>query len=92
MKRKKRKKNRNDMSAKELKLNELLVEKLKFHMAEKDLTIHDVSMLINKDPKTVWQFLRRKVKPNDRTIYKIKTLVGENVKKSLAIKSKLVKE
>ncbi|MBA7685946.1 hypothetical protein ES703_94377 [subsurface metagenome] len=65
----KRKKNRNDMSAKELRLNELLVEKLKFYMAEKDLSIHDVSMLISKDPKTTWQFLHQKVKPHDRTIY-----------------------
>jgi len=52
-----------------------LVEKLKFFMAEKDLTIHDVAVLINKDPKTIWQFLHKKVNPHNRTIYKIKKLV-----------------
>jgi len=58
-------------------MNEL-VEKLKFFMAEKDLTIHDVAILIKKDPKTIWQFLHQKVNPHDRTIYKIKKLLGEH--------------
>jgi len=58
-------------------MNEL-IEKLKFFMAEKDLTIHDVAILINKDPKTIWQFLHQKVTPHDRTIYKIKKLLGDN--------------
>jgi len=53
-----------------------LVEELKFYMAEKDLTIHDVAKLIKKDYKTVWQFLREKVKSHDRTIYRIKNLIG----------------
>ncbi len=55
-----------------------LVEKLKFFMAEKDLTIHDVAVLIKKDPKTIWQFLHQRVNPHDRTIYKIKRLLGNH--------------
>ena len=54
-----------------------LIEKLKFFMAEKDLTIQDVAILINKQPKTIWQFLHQKVKPHDRTLYKIKKLLGD---------------
>ena len=54
-----------------------LIEKLKFFMAERDLTIQDVAILINKQPKTVWQFLHQKVKPHDTTLYKIKKLIGE---------------
>lgn len=57
-------------------MNEL-VEKLKFFMAERDLTIKDVAGLIKKHPKTVWQFLNEKVKPHNRTAYKIKKLLGE---------------
>lgn len=71
-------KNRNTMSAEELRLNDMLVEKLKFFMAEKGFTIHDVAIFIKKDPKTVWQFLQKKVKPHDRTIYRIKKLVGDH--------------
>ena len=52
-----------------------LREELKFYMADKDLTIHDVARLIEKDSKTVWQFLKGIVKSQDRTIYKIKKLV-----------------
>jgi len=55
-------------------MNEL-IEKLKFFMAEKDLTIQDVATLINKHPKTVWQFLHQKVKPHSRTEYRIKKLI-----------------
>lgn len=54
-----------------------LIEELKFCMAENDLTIKDVAIYISKDPKTVWQFLRQKVKPHDRTTYKIKKLLME---------------
>lgn len=57
---------------------DVLVERLKICMAEKDLTIQNVAKLINKDRKTVWQFLQRKVKPQDRTVYKIKELVGNH--------------
>jgi len=53
-----------------------LVEKLKSFMAEKGLSITDVASLIKKDYKTVWQFLKRKVKPNDGTVYSIKKLMG----------------
>jgi len=70
-------KNRATMSSKELKANDSLVEKLKFCMAVNNLTIRDVAIYINKDDKTVWQFLRQKVKPHDRTIYKIKKLLME---------------
>lgn len=52
-----------------------LREKLKFFMAENNLTLHDVALLIKKDDKTVWQFLRRKVKPHDGTLYSIKKLM-----------------
>jgi len=58
----------------ESKIDEL-VEKLKFFMAEKDLIIKDVAGLIERNPATVWAFLRKKVKPQDRTIYRIKKLV-----------------
>ena len=58
-------------------MNEL-VEKLKLFMEEKHLSIHDVAILIKKNPSTVWKFLHQKVKPHDRTIYKIKKLLGEN--------------
>ena len=54
-----------------------LVEKLKFFMAEKDLTIRDVADRIKRNPRTVWQFLNEKVTPSDRTVYKIKKLLGE---------------
>jgi len=53
-----------------------LVEKLKFFMARTGLTTTDVANLIKKDYKTVWQFLRRKVKPQDGTAYSIKKLIG----------------
>jgi len=57
-------------------MNEL-VEKLKFFMAERDLTIQDVADRIKRNPRTVWQFLNEKVKSHDRTVYKIKKLLGE---------------
>lgn len=60
---------------KEPKFDEL-IKKLKAFMAKKNLTIEEISVLIEKDPKTVWQFLHQKVKPHDRTIYRIKKLVG----------------
>jgi len=56
---------------------ETLREKLKSFMAENNLTIHNVAELIKKDDKTVWQFLRRKVKPHDGTLYSIKELMGD---------------
>jgi len=54
-----------------------LVEKLKSFMAEKGLSITDVASLIKKDYKTVWQFLKRQVKPHDSTVYSIKKLMGD---------------
>jgi len=69
-------KNRATMSADELRANEQLVEKLKFYMAKRDLTIKDVAHLIGRNPATVWAFLRNKVKTQDRTLYRIKKLVG----------------
>lgn len=57
---------------------DVLVEKLKIFMAEKELTIQNVAKLIKKDRKTVWQFLQGKVKPQDRTVYKIKELVANH--------------
>ena len=59
-------------------MNEL-IERLKFFMAEKDLSIEDVAILIKKDTKTIWQFLHKKVKPHDRTIYSIKRLLGDKI-------------
>jgi|GEM_PF-6591223 len=69
-------KNRATMSAEELRANEQVAEKLKFYMAEKDLTIKDVAHLIERNPATVWAFLRKKVKSQDRTVYRIKKLLG----------------
>ncbi len=57
-------------------MNEL-VEKLKFCMAENDLTIKDVAIYTKRDPLTIWQFLHQRVKPHDKTIYKIKKLLME---------------
>lgn len=54
-----------------------LREKLKFFMADRNLTIQDVAILINRHPQTVWQFLKDKVNSHDRTVYKIKRLLGE---------------
>jgi len=62
---------------KEPKLGEL-VKKLKAFMAKENLTIVGISALIEKDPKTIWQFLHQKVTPHDRTIYRVKKLVGSN--------------
>ncbi len=62
---------------KEPNFNEL-VKKLKSFMAKKNLTIGEISVLIEKDPKTIWQFLHQRVNPHDRTIYKIKKLLGEH--------------
>lgn len=70
-------KNRATMSAEELRANEQVAEKLKFYMAERDLSIKDVAHLIGRNPGTVWAFLRKKVKTQDRTLYRIKKLVGE---------------
>ena len=70
-------KNRNTMSAEELKADKLLVEKLKLFMAEKHLTIEDVAGLIDRIPYTVWKFLHQKVKSHDKTICRIKKLIGE---------------
>lgn len=76
-------KNRATMSAEELRANEQLAEKLKFFMAERDLTIEDVARLIGRNPGTVWAFLWNKVKSQDRTLYRIKKLVrGEAEEKA----------
>jgi len=63
----------------ESKANELLVEKLKSFMAEKDLTMDDIANLIGKNTRTVWQFLNEKVRPHDNTLYKIKNLIGDRL-------------
>jgi len=54
------------------------IENLKAFMAERDLTIKEIATLVNRNPKTIWLFLHQKVKPHDRTLYKIKKLIGEN--------------
>ena len=56
---------------------ETLREKLKAFMGERDLTVEGIAILINRHPLTVWKFLRGKTKPHDRTLYKIKKLIGE---------------
>lgn len=55
-----------------------LREELKFYMADKNLTIQGVADLIEKDASTVWKFLQGKVKPQDRTIYRIKKLLRKS--------------
>jgi len=57
-----------------------LREELKFFMAERDLTIQDVADRIKRNPRTVGQFLNGKVKPHDRTIYKIRKLLKRTKK------------
>lgn len=61
---------------KEVEALEALREELKFYMAEKDLNIQDVADLIKREYKTVWKFLTKRVKSQERTIYKIKKLLG----------------
>jgi len=65
-----------------------LREELKFFMAERDLTIQDVADRIKRNPRTVGQFLNGKVKPHDRTIYKIKKLLRRTKKNQLPPKIK----
>jgi len=54
-----------------------LREKLKVFMGERDLSIKEVAILVNRHPLTIWKFLNNKTKPHDQTIYKIKKLIGE---------------
>jgi len=56
---------------------EKIIERLKFFKAERNLTIEEIAKLIDKDPKTVWQFLNQKTRPHSNTLYKIKKLLGE---------------
>lgn len=50
-------------------------EELKQYMASKDLTIRDVARHIGRNPKTIYEFLHGKVKPHDRTLYRIRLLM-----------------
>ena len=54
-----------------------LRELLRTFMGERDLSVKEVSILINRSPLTVWKFLRGKTKPHDQTLYKIKKLIEE---------------
>jgi len=54
-----------------------LIEKLKVFMGERDLSIKEVAILVNRHPLTIWKFLNNKTMPHDQTIYKIKKLIGE---------------
>jgi len=54
----------------------VLREELKSFMARNKLTIQDVAGRINKNPRTVWEFLSDRVKSQDRTLYGIKELLG----------------
>jgi len=54
----------------------VLREELKSFMAKNKLTIQDVAGRINKNPRTVWEFLSDRVKSQDRTLYGIKELLG----------------
>jgi len=58
-------------------MNELR-ELLRTFMGERDLSVKEVAILINRSPLTVWKFLRGKTNPHDQTLYKIKKLIGEN--------------
>lgn len=53
-----------------------LIEQLKIFMAEHDLTIKDVAKRIERNPRTIWQFLHGKVKPHSRTEYRIRKLIN----------------
>ena len=56
---------------------ESIIEQLKIFMAERDLTIENIATLIDRSPRTVWQFLHQKVKPHSRTEYRIRKLIRE---------------
>jgi len=54
-----------------------LRERLKEFMGEKDLTFDDIGKLTNRYPQTIWKFINRKTVPHERTLYRIRKLIGE---------------
>lgn len=46
-------------------------------MNERDMTLQEVGILIDRKPTAVWRFLKGRTNPHERTIYKIKKLLGE---------------
>jgi transcriptional regulator with XRE-family HTH domain len=51
--------------------------KLRAYMGEKDLTIEAVAKKLKRNPRTVWAILHGINVPHDRTLYRIKKLIGE---------------
>ncbi len=52
-----------------------LRERLQAYMGEKDLSVREVAILLNRHPLTIWKFLRGKTEPHDQTLYRIEMLV-----------------
>lgn len=48
---------------------------LQAYMGEKDLSVREVAILLNRHPLTIWKYLRGKTVPHDRTLYRIEMLV-----------------
>jgi len=53
-----------------------LVERLKYYMAENNLSIGDVAKLLNRPYPTVRAFLLRKTNPQIRMVYAVKKLLN----------------
>lgn len=54
---------------------------LKLYMIRNDLTTGAVAKQLNRHFQTIGQFLRGYTTPNERTLYKIRTLVASKTKK-----------
>ena len=57
--------------------NDDLRTKLWAFMGEHDLAVKNIAILIDRHPLTVWKFLRGKTVPHERTLYRIRKLIGE---------------
>lgn len=57
---------------------ENLRSRLQAYMGEKDLSVREVAVLLDRHPLTIWKFLRGKTAPHAQTIYRIKKLVRGN--------------
>ncbi len=54
-----------------------LKDELRAYMGERDLSIEQVAKQLGRHPLTIWKFLHGKTSPHDRTIYRIRALVGK---------------
>jgi excisionase family DNA binding protein len=56
-----------------------LPDRLKEFILSHDLTLHEAASILKISAPTLWRFIKRKgiKKHHDRTVYKIKKLIGE---------------